>query len=82
MKNFVTKIVKSSKNIIPYAGISYVNSEFNNCGMSQLIDNELGNRVSTVGYSYSDIIRNWANLFLCGGECAEDIQVHLRPALE
>ena len=50
--------------------------------MSQLIDNELGNRVSTVGYSYSDIIRNWANLFLCGGECAEDIQVHLRPALE
>jgi len=82
MKNFVTKIAKNSKNITPFAGISYINSEFINCGMSQLIDNELGNRVSTIGYSYSDIIRNWTNLFLCGGDCAEDIQVHLRPTLE
>ena len=82
MKNFVTKIVKISKNITPFAGISYVNSEFNNCGLSQLIDKELGNRVSTAGYSYSAIIRNWANVFLCGGECAEDIQVHLRSTLE
>ena len=82
MKNFVTKIVKSSKNIIPFAGISFVNSEFNKCGMSQLIDNELGERASTVGYSYSDIFRNWTNLFFCGGECAEDIQVHLRSTLE
>ena len=82
MKDFVTKIVKSSKNITPLAGISYVNSEFNKCGLSQLIDNELGVRASTVGYQYSDIFRNWTNLFLCGGECAEDIQVHLRPALE
>jgi hypothetical protein len=79
MKNFVTKIVKSSKNITPFAGISYVNSEFNKCGMSQLIDSELGVRATTAGYFYSDIFRNWTNLFLCGGECAEDIQVHLRP---
>jgi len=82
MKNFVTKIIKSSKNITPFAGISYINSEFNNCGLSQLIDKELGNRVSTAGYNYSDIIRNWANLFICGGDCAEDVQVHLRGTLE
>ena len=76
------KIVKVSKNITPFAGISYVNYEFNNCGMSQLIDKELGNRVTKVGYSYSDIFRNWTNLVLCGGECAEDIQVHLRSTLD
>ncbi|MDR0261611.1 MAG: hypothetical protein LBJ04_00150, partial [Sphingobacterium sp.] len=33
-------------------------------------------------YSYSDIFRTWCNLFHCGGECAEDVQVHLRPILE
>jgi hypothetical protein len=81
-KTKILKIVKKSKNITPFAGISFVNSEFNNCGMSHLIDNELGNRASNAGFSYSDIFRNWTNLFLCGGECAEDIQVHLRSTLE
>ena len=76
------KIVKLSKKITPFAGISYVNSEFNNCGMSQLIDSELGVRVLKAGYSYSDILRNWTNLFLSGGDCAEDIQVYLRSSLE
>ena len=83
MKDFVTKIKKISQNITPFAGISYVNSEFNNCGMAQLIDNELGQRVQTVGYSYSEIISNWFDLFLCGGECAEDInEAHMNASLK
>jgi hypothetical protein len=81
-KTKIIKLSKINKNITPFAGISFVNSEFNNCGMSELIDNELGTRAVNAGYSYSDIIRNWTNLFLCGGECAEDIQVHLRSTLE
>jgi hypothetical protein len=82
MKSFVTKVQKLSQNITPFGGISYVNAEFTNCGMAQLIDTELGIRTLKAGYSYSDIFRNWTNLFLCGGECAEDIQVHLRSSLE
>ncbi len=42
--------------------------------MTQLIDNELGARVKTFGFSYSDIIRNVTNIFCSGGDCAEDIQ--------
>jgi hypothetical protein len=76
------KIVKLSKNITPYAGISYVNAEFTRSGLGQLIDNELGARSKEAKYSYSDIFRTWSNLFLCGGECAEDVKVHLRPTLE
>jgi hypothetical protein len=82
MKFFATKVQKLSQKITPFAGISYVNSEFNNCGLSQLIDTELGTRGVKAEYSYSDIFRSWFNLFLCGGECAEDIQVHLRNSLE
>jgi Transposase DDE domain. len=82
MKSSVPKVVKLSQNISPFGGISYVNAEFTNSGLSQLIDNELGIRGSGTGYSYSNIFRTMNNVFFCGGECAEDIQVHLRASLE
>ena len=81
MKSFATKVVKLSKNITPFGGISYVNAEFTKSGLRQLIDNELGVRGSGTGYSFSDIFRAWNGVFFCGGECAEDIQVHLRETL-
>lgn len=68
------KLQKISTNVSPFAGISFVNNEFNNVGLTQLIDNELGARVKTFGFSYSDIIRNVTNIFCSGGDCAEDIQ--------
>jgi hypothetical protein len=68
------KLQKISTNVSPFAGISFVNNEFNNVGLAQLIDNELGARVKTIGFSYSDIIRNVTNIFCSGGDCAEDIQ--------
>jgi hypothetical protein len=83
MKSFMMpKIVKLSKNITPFAGISYVNAEFNRCGLGQLVDDELGARRKEAKYSYSEIFRTWFNVFLCGGQCAEDVKVHLRPTLE
>ena len=83
--NFQTgmaKIQKISKNITPFAGVFYVNNEFNLCGLRKLIDKQLGKRLSTKNYSYGNLIGNFFNLFLCGGECAEDIQQHFRPTLE
>jgi len=76
------KVQKLSSNVSPFAGISFVNNSFNEKGISQLIDNELGARVKTVGFSYSDIIRNQFNVFYSGGDCAEDIQTHLGKHLK
>ena len=76
------KIEKKSTTISPFAGISFVNDEFDKVGMSQLIDNELGARVKTFGYSYSDIIKNLCNVFFSGGNCAEDIQTNLGDHLK
>jgi hypothetical protein len=70
------KVQKISSNVNPFAGISFVNNEFDKIGMSQLIDNELGARVKTIGFLYSDIIKNLCNVFFSGGDCAEDIQTH------
>lgn len=76
------KVQKISTNVSPFAGISFVNNSFNETGISQLIDNELGTRVKTIGFSYSDIIKNQFNIFYSGGDCAEDIQTHLGKHLK
>ena len=78
----MTKIEKISKNITPFAGVFYVNDEFKRSGLRKLIDNQLGYRVSTKGYSYGNLFGNFFNLILSGGECAEDLQQHFRPTLE
>jgi len=77
-----TKVEKISKNITPFAGVFFANDEFQRSGLRKLIDCELGIRSSTKGYSYGNLFGNFFNLFFCGGECAEDIQQHVRPTLE
>ena len=67
------KVQNFKKTVSPFAGISFVNYYFNQSGLSQLIDKELGARVKTVGYQYSEIIRNMANTYISGGDCIEDI---------
>jgi hypothetical protein len=74
--------INSTTLLSPIAGISFFENCFNTSGMKQLIDNELGSRVSTVGYSYSDIIKNYWSIFLTGGDCAEDIQTHVGKYLK
>jgi hypothetical protein len=78
----MTKVQKISKNVTPFAGVFFVNDEFNHCGLRRLINNQLGNRMSTKGYSYGNLFGNFFNLFLSGGECAEDLQQHFRGTLE
>jgi len=76
------KIQKISTYVSPFAGISFVNNSLNITEISQLIDNELGTRVKTVGFSYSDIIKTQFNIFYSGGYDAENIQTHLGKHLK
>lgn len=76
------KLQKISTTVSPFAGISFVNNEFERSGMGQLIDTELGSRVKLFGYQYSDIVKNLYNVFFSGGDCAEDIQAHLGSHLK
>ena len=55
---------------------------FKRSGLQNLIEKELGTRVSTCGYTYGTLFGNWFDLFLCGGNCAEDIEDHLRDTLD
>ena len=76
------KIQKLTDSVSPFAGVSFVNALFNKSGLSNLIDTELGLRVQTFGYQYSEIIRNLSNVFISGGNCIEDIGTHLKDHLK
>ncbi len=76
------KIQNLNSTVSPFAGISFANNSFNKTGMSQLIDIELGKRVKTIGFDYSEIIRNLTNVFFCGGDVIEDISTHLGEHLK
>jgi hypothetical protein len=78
----MTKVQKFSKNIIPFAGVFFIHDEFKRSGLRNLIDNQLGIRSSSKGYSYGNLFSNFFSLMLSGGECAEDIQKHFRATLE
>ncbi|MEA1897907.1 MAG: IS1380 family transposase [Bacteroidota bacterium] len=75
-------IQKLNSSVSPFAGISFANNSFNKSGLSQLVDNELGRRVKTVGFDYSEIFRNLSNVFLSGGGVIEDISTHLGEHLK
>lgn len=74
-------ITKSAEQITPFGGFNFCLKSFHDCGLARLIDRHLGTRVQTVGFSYSQIMTNQMAIFLCGGDCAEDINEHLRDPL-
>ncbi len=76
------KVQKLSDSVSPFARISFINTLFNESGLSRLIDRELGTRVQTAGYQYSEIIRKLSNVFISGGDCIEDISTHLKDHLK
>jgi len=77
----MVKVEKISQNFTPYGGIYFVHDKYNLSGLRKLIDKELGMRVSTCGYTYGSLFSNWFDMFLCGGDCAEDIEEHLHDTL-
>lgn len=76
------KITYSKENIKSFGGINFADHIIGNSSLYKTIDKELGSRGSKTTYSYSDLIRTYLLMTLCGGECAEDVTEHLRKELE
>ena len=72
------KITTSTENISAYGGLNFISEIFNNLDFDSLIEKQLGKRPSQAAFSYSDVIKNLWMLFLAGGDCAEDIEEHLK----
>jgi len=76
------KITYSKETINSFGGINFADNIVKNNSIYDLIDQQLGSRDPKSTYSYSDLIRSYFLLTLCGGECAEDITEHLRGELQ
>jgi len=76
------KITYSRETINSFGGINFADHIVSKSSIYQLIDQKLGSRSSKSMYCYSDLIRSYFLLTLCGGECAEDITEHFRSELE
>lgn len=51
--------------------------EFSRLGLGGLIDTSLGLRPGAASYRYSEIFRALFGVFLCGGDCIEDVTEHV-----
>lgn len=76
------KIEKSNQIISPFSGINFILREINKSGIRQEIDKHLGKRSDDCTYSYSDVLISLWSVFLCGGDCAEDITEHVGEHLK
>jgi hypothetical protein len=75
------KITYSSKKIKSFGGLNFTDTFLKSKNLYGFIDQNLGTRGPAAKYAYSDLIRSYLSLVLCGGECAEDISEHLRGEL-
>lgn len=75
------KITYSSKKIKSFGGLNFTDILLRDKNIYSFIDKSLGPRGIGAKYGYSDLVRSYLSLVLCGGGCAEDISEHLRGEL-
>ena len=71
-----------SERITPFVGIYYASKAFYTLSLDKIINDTLGVRCSTYnGYQWDEIMSAMSDVFLCGGDCVEDVnrsECHLR----
>lgn len=59
--------------VTPFGGIHLIHKQLSAHGAIDFIDNQLGARVKTIGYNYSDILLSRIYTAFCGGNATEDV---------
>jgi hypothetical protein len=80
LNNTDMKIVNSVP-ISSFGGLNFVLEEFERIGLGRFINSELPELPSQSKYSWKDIFYSFWSLFLCGGDCAEDLSGNFRTSL-
>ena len=78
----MAKVNIKSEKITPFGGIYYASKAFYALSLDKVINGTLGVRCSTYnGYQWDEIMSAMSDVFLCGGDCVEDVnrsECHLR----
>ena len=82
----MAKVNIKSEKITPFGGIYYASKAFYALSLDKIINDTLGVRCSTYnGYQWDEIMSAMSDVFLCGGDCVEDVkrsECHLRESPE
>lgn len=68
--------------VTPLGGLHLIHKRLTSKKFAQFIDQELGSRVKTVGYNYSEIFLTRIYTALCGGSATEDVNYLRTHTLE
>ncbi len=82
LTNTGMKIVKSSQQITPYGGLTFVFQELEKKGIGKLVNNFLPDLPTQACYSWKDIFYSVWSIPLCGGDCIEDLNTNLRKYIK
>lgn len=72
------KIIKSDP-ISAFGGANFVFDYLNKMNIGQICNDRLPPMVNQSKYSWKDIFYSLKSVYLCGGDCIEDLQTHLNP---
>ena len=82
----MAKVNIKSEKITPFGGIYYASKAFYALSLDKVINGTLGVRSSTYnGYQWDEVVSAMSDVFLCGGDCVEDVnrsECHLRESPE
>ena len=71
------KIIKSNS-ISAFGGANFVFDYLNKMNIGQLCNDTLPSMANQSRYSWKDIFYSLKSVYLCGGDCIEDLQTHLK----
>lgn len=82
----MAKVNIKSEKITPFGGIYFASKAFYALSLDKVINGTLGVRSSTYnGYQWDEVVSAMSDVFLCGGDCVEDVnrsECHLRKSPE
>jgi hypothetical protein len=75
------KILNSST-VSSFGGINFVLEELTKIGIGDLLNKELPELSAQCKYSWKDLLFAYWSVLFCGGDCAEDLSINLKPGLK
>ncbi|MFC2138408.1 IS1380 family transposase [Bacteroidota bacterium] len=74
--------IQNSTPISSFGGLNFVIEEFNRLNISSLLSKCLFTLPPQSKYSWKDILYSFWSIIFCGGDCAEDLAINLKPSLK
>ena len=70
--------VQNCNTISAFGGINFVFKYLEEGNLDELFDKHFPQLANQSVYSWKDIIYSILSIYLCGGDCIEDLQLHLK----